>query len=521
MKKIAGNREIAYKSEDFNAGTENYRKNMDRLLKKAGREGIPVFISEICSNVRDLKPFCSVPDDNYPLASSVYQEAMENENSGKFNQAYALFNSARDLDCIRFRAPGEMNEIIRDLALKHKSYLVPTNSEYFEASSPNRLVGDNLMTEHVHPNIEGYFLLADAFFNALASSGVLGAAAGTIYYKNSSYYQRNWGYTELDSLTAVHVVNLLKTNWPFQSLASSSDDYRNHYRPSTLVDSLAFGIASSPLFSMEDGHNTLAEYYLSKADFYKAFKEYYANLKYNPYNVNYYNQAIHCLTFINDFTLALKLAEESLALQESVYALYIKGEILFLQGDYAGAVLALTRASEFGNSRETEFQIMQSLHKVYYYAGDSVRVKKIRRQIEKTDPEFQPVYPAEKKEYALYIPRQVEGQVNQAYEFYATGNFERALPAFLESLKIKETSLANKCIGDILFIRGDSSALVYYQKAFPDYRNNVTVLYKMAQLYAGFRQTSEARKMLEVIKMVDPGSEKIPLLEQAINKIAV
>jgi tetratricopeptide (TPR) repeat protein len=186
-----------------------------------------------------------------------------------------------------------------------------------------------------------------------------------VLYKNSSYYQKNWGYTELDSLVALHSVNLLKTNWPFQSLESTSNEYRQKYNPQSFADSLAFSVVTTANISIEDGHNILAEYYLKNGNYYNAFKEYYANVKYDPFQVLHYNNAIHCLTFTNDFSLALKLVNRSLELKETFYAYYIKGEIMFLKGDYSSAIKAMHKAGEFDNSVEVKLQILNSLHKLY------------------------------------------------------------------------------------------------------------------------------------------------------------
>jgi tetratricopeptide (TPR) repeat protein len=488
-------------------------------MQKVRKKNVPIFISEICSNVKDMEPFCSVKTEAYPLASEVFSNAAKNETEGNTDKAYELYNYARDLDCIRFRASGEVNEIIHELAEKNGSFLVPMKTDYFESISPDRLIGNNLMTEHVHPNIDGYFLMADAFFNEITSSGIMGEELNPVYYKNSKYYQKNWGYTELDSLVAVHGVNLLKTNWPFQSLESSSEGYRQSYVPNSFIDSLAFGIATIANLTLKDGHNTMAEYYLEKGDYYRAFKEYYANVKFDPFQVMYYNNSIHCLTYTNDFNLALKLANQSLGLKETFYAYYIKGEILFLKADYSGAVKALYKAAEFENSVEVKLQVLNSLYKSYSYKGDRASAEKILAELRKVNPDYLPEYPAERKNYVFYIPVQVEEKVNHAYKLYREGKFDEALNLFLNTLEMKETSLANRCVGDILFTRNDSSSLIYYQKAYPDYQNNIDFLFNLGVLFIHYNQVEKAKKILNEIKNLNPGNEKILLLEQEINAL--
>jgi tetratricopeptide (TPR) repeat protein/lysophospholipase L1-like esterase len=520
MKRIVSNKEIAYKGSTYNTGMQYYRENMDELLHKIRKKNIPVFISEICSNVKDIEPFCSVKTEAYPPASSVFSNARKSEDTGNYIEAKELYNYAKDLDCIRFRASEEINEIIHEVALKNNAHLVRMKTDYFEAVSPNSIIGENLMTEHVHPNIDGYFLMADAFFNDITSSGILEGELDPVLYKNSAYYQKNWGYTELDSLVASHGVNILKTNWPFQSLESTSNEYRQNYKPQSFVDSLAFRVVTSANITIEDGHNILAEYYLKNGDYYKAFKEFYANVKYDPFQVLHYNNAIHCLTFTNDFSLAFKLADKSLELKETFYANYIKGEILFLQGDYSSAIKALHKSAEFDNSVEVKLQILNSLHELYTYSGNQKKADEVLKEIRKVNPDFKPEYPIERKNYVFYIPVQVEEQVNKAYSFYRERNFDQALGLFLNSLTIKETSLANRCVGDILFTRNDSSAIIYYQRAYPDYQNNINFLFNLGILYVQYKQAEDAKRMLEEIKDLNPNFEKIPLLEQEIKALS-
>jgi tetratricopeptide (TPR) repeat protein len=372
------------------------------------------------------------------------------------------------------------------------------------------------MTEHVHPNIEGHFLMAEAFFNEVTASGILGEL-NPIFYKSSAYYKRNWGYTELDSLVAVHIVELLKTNWPFQSPESTSAEYRRNYIPSNFVDSLAFSIAAMANITIEDGHILLAEEFVQNGEFYKAFKEYYANVKYDPYNEMNYNNAIHCLTYINDFSLALKLVNRSLELKETFYAYYIKGEILFLKSDYEAALKAMYRAAELEDRMEVRLQILISLHKLYYYMRNETKTAELLKEIRKVNKDFQPDYPADKKNFVFYIPVQVEENVKKAFHFYEDGKQDLALNLFLKTLEIKETSLANRCVGDILRNQKDSLALIYYQKAYPDCSKDIDFLFEMSILYLEHQQINNAQVLLDEIKKIDPEFNKLAVLEKEIQ----
>ncbi|MBA7519720.1 hypothetical protein ES705_11807 [subsurface metagenome] len=517
MKLIVDNKEIPYKSETYNKGIEIFEKNIDKLLKKVKNKNVPFFISEVISNTKDLEPFCSVEYNQYPSADEVFNEAKNNEKEGLLNEAKEKYYEAKDLDCIRFRASEEINEIIHKLAAKYPINLVPM-IHYFEKASSNELIGNNLFTEHVHPNIDGYFIMADAFYNKLAKSKLIGEKSDPLYYKNSAYYKRNWGYTALDSLVGVHKVNSLRSYWPFQPLDNPlSLDYLDTYKPASFVDSLAFEVFKVRDLTIRDAHIILANTYKNKGDYYKAFREFDAAIKYFPYQVKDYLEAAACLMQINDFNLALECYNKALELQPTFFAYYYKSEVLFLKGDFNEAIKTLTMAAELDKSKNAEEKILKKLYKIYYYAGDAIKAQETLNELKKINPDYTPSIPG-RKDYVYYIPIQVEDQVNKALTDYRSKNFDVALDELLQSLEIKETSIANRCIGDILFTRNDSNSIIYYQKAYPDYKNNINFLFNMGILYLQYQLIDDANKVLEEIKKLDPDFEKIPLLEQEINK---
>jgi len=49
-----------------------------------------------------------------------------------------------------------------------------------------------------------------------------------------------------------------------------------------------------------------------------------------------------------------------------------------------------------------------------------------------------------------------------------------------------------------------------------NYKDNINFLFNMGILYLQYKQSDNAKNFLEEIKKLDPGFEKIPLLEQEI-----
>ncbi len=518
MKVIADNKEIPYKSEMYNRVLETYEKNISKILEKTQNKNIPVFISEVVSNIKGIRPFCSTDKNGLPPAIPIYEKAIEHEKRGEYKTAQTNFYLAKDLDCIRFRASEEINGIIHDLAEQMNAYLVPMKNSYFEEASPNKIIGNNLLTEHVHPNIEGYFLMADAFFNAIADSKLIGKTLNAVYYKNSAYYKKNWGYTDLDSLVGMHRVNILKSYWPFQPLNKTVVDYVDKYRPLSTIDSLALAVIKTPTFKINEAHKILANKYTHEKDYLNAYKEYYAAILYNPFEVKDYLDISNCLIKINDLPLALEFLNKSLDLQETLYAYLKIGEILSYKDEYEGAIKAFKKALELDEKHEYDEIILSKLYESYLHNGNDQESKEILDEIKSINPGYQYLSQKNKRLYVNFIPLQVESQIKYAINYYNKGDYDTALDELLHSIEIKETSIANRIIGDILLRRNDKNAIVYYLKAYPDYKKDINYLYDLGILYlVGYRALDKATETLEEMKRLDPDNKRTSALEEKIQ----
>ena len=210
MARVARDKDIALGSAQFQAGLKQFDSNLSRLLAKYQRAGIPVYISTLVSNLAGQPPFNSKPipataklqlqqlaeanteagtadSNDAALLSTLssqadaehsadfhYQLALVHQQRNQHRQANAQFLQAKEHDLLRFRAPEAINQQIRQLARRYNATLVD-NEAAFIANSPDGVTGNNLLLEHVHPNVQGYFLLADSFYNALGRNQALGS----------------------------------------------------------------------------------------------------------------------------------------------------------------------------------------------------------------------------------------------------------------------------------------------------------------------------------------------------------
>jgi tetratricopeptide (TPR) repeat protein len=89
---------------------------------------------------------------------------------GAFETAKAHYLLAKEHDLLRFRAPERINETIRDLATKYKNVTLVDAHSALVQRSPNGIIGSNFMLEHLHPNLTGYYVISNSFYEAFARS---------------------------------------------------------------------------------------------------------------------------------------------------------------------------------------------------------------------------------------------------------------------------------------------------------------------------------------------------------------
>ena len=242
MEVMAREQQIPYDSEVYSAGIDQFKSNFQKIISKYQGHDIPVILSTLVSNERDIKPFIS--ED---LEETKFEEALENNlkaaseiakknakaayKLGQFyiekqqDSAKKYFHIAKELDLLRFRAPEEINEIIVELSEEENVYLV-NSKEFFQANSKNGIIGNELMTEHVHPNVEGNFIIADAFYNKIKELQFINGWENFISYEEAF---QDIPITRIDSIRGKMIVEDLKRSWPYVLDMSGRNPVRGYH----------------------------------------------------------------------------------------------------------------------------------------------------------------------------------------------------------------------------------------------------------------------------------------------------
>jgi hypothetical protein len=90
---------------------------------------------------------------------------------GRLDEARASYRRASDLDSVPHGAPTRWNTLLDEVARETGSLLVDAEAA-LEAESGDRLVGDDLFTDMMHPNLRAHQRIARAVAEGLRVAGV-------------------------------------------------------------------------------------------------------------------------------------------------------------------------------------------------------------------------------------------------------------------------------------------------------------------------------------------------------------
>jgi tetratricopeptide (TPR) repeat protein len=348
MSRMAKDKYIVLNSEKFNAGIVQFRENLKDILNLIKEKGIPVILGRLVSNFKDQKPFISINTPEYKTADQVYEDAQLELKNHNIDKADSIFRLAKDLDALRFRAPEKVNEVINNLGKEYNIEIVPIDS-IFDSASPDGIVGNNFIVDHLHPNLKGYQLIGKAFYNAMEKSGNLPKFENPKipYARQDSLTKVDFIFTDLDSAIGRNIVALLKNDWPFVE-EGRSQPTEDLFKTKNFIDSLALEYLEKKI-SWADVHLNAATSYLRRND----IEEY----------LKYINAIIYQYSTLKDFSSTLKYFYENNKINPADYTTKRLGIIDLYLGDYDKAINYL---SESYKSNPGDTQILYNLALAYF-----------------------------------------------------------------------------------------------------------------------------------------------------------
>ena len=517
MERIVKDKYIPLDGDIYQAGKNQFRKNIEEIIEMAKDAGVKVIISELVSNIEGNKPFESVKSNSLPSADEEYKKALESLKQGNYGEAKNEFYFAKDLDALRFRAPEEFNKIIHEVAEENKIPVVPME-KYFEERSPHGIIGDNLMLDHLHPNIDGYFLMADAFYNTMRDAKLISTNWEQKNTKPSAYYRNNWGYTPLDSMYAYLSVLQLKGGWPFIKTDEPNFALSN-YIPINKIDSVAAAILLTRELTLEQGHIELANYYDRKGKPELEFKEFNALIYTVPYLDLFYEPAIKILTKLGDYNHALQLLFQLLYYQKSAFAYQWIGQIYLINNETIKGITFLEKAIKTGSQ---DMLLLYNLGRAYYNIsqfaeGDSIITRLKEKSADKTLISNLELFRKTSYEnFGIAL-----SYLKKTRALMESKEYDKANGLIQKSLSVRETPEAYELSGIIKLVQNKKSeALLNFEKADAlSYKISQGLLYNLTYAYYINSDFNKAKYTFDKLNKFYPTFKDPANLKGKLSKI--
>lgn len=510
MERIVSEQIIPLESELYKKGEKQFSSNLEEILQQAEKAKVPVVLSELVSNLGNQPPFESVQSDTFPPASEIYRQAQKLETLGEYEKALQMYTRAKDLDALRFRATERFNKIIHKLASKYDIPVVPMK-QIFSEYSPHGITGNELILEHLHPNMDGYFLMADGFFRTLRAEGFIGREWDTGRTKNSVEYKRNWGMTALDTIYGNLSIRWLKGGWPFQPKEFHNTSLET-YTPRNKIDSTALQVLIDMEMGLEVGHLNLAKHYRERKEYEQAYKEYRALIYTIPHEIMFYEGAAEMLLELNQEKKAISILEESLRIRKNAFAIKQLARLYLLNGNTNKALLYLAQADP-AQIKDEEF--LNILAHTYIAAGQFEKFHKTLEHMNSRKNGLLKVIQYNDSAKSRHLAEQYN---SASLPLLKKRNFKPARVLLTQSLDIQKTAQANKWMGQILLLEKQySGGITYLQKAETMGLKDSDLLYNLAAANYYTNNKKEAVRYLRKLKRTNPDHPDPSGLKKKLN----
>lgn len=384
MSRIVGDQNIPLNSSKYFEGISQFEGNMRDILEMAKEKNIPVVLGTLVSNLKDQYPFVSSSENGLPPANKIFREARQEYKAGNYKKASLLFRKAKDLDALRFRAPEKINQTIVNLAKEFNCPVVQIDSA-LNAVSPYGIIGDNLMTDHLHPNLEGYQLIGKLFYESLGKNNLL-PKSGEVKIDNQVQNDltiKNFIFTKLDSVIADFRIKLLKNDWPFVDKKAVMSLHQL-FTPKDFIDSTALKVLDG-IMEWEEAERNAAALYIVKKNYSSFQNQMNALISEYPIINSYYEFAANELLKVNQYDNAYSFLTRKYSLKPDAYTTKWLGIIDLSKGKNDSAVKYLEESLLFDSN---DSQVLYNLSGAYARKGNYKKALDCINQCIKINPRY-------------------------------------------------------------------------------------------------------------------------------------
>jgi tetratricopeptide (TPR) repeat protein len=215
------------------------------------------------------------------------------------------------------------------------------------------------MLEHLHPNIDGYFIIADAFFEALARASL----ANTLVHASRDSARAEVPVTAIDSIAGLLHADRLTSGWPFQPRGITRTPRVDTMKATTVPEQLAKDMVLGTI-AWPEATERLRTEYEKGGNVDKAIHAALVMAQEYRYSAQPYLDAARISVGAHRTEDALRFTLAALAREETARTSELAGLLLLRTGDNARALRYLRRAAELSPTDRriaTTFQAAEAL----------------------------------------------------------------------------------------------------------------------------------------------------------------
>jgi lysophospholipase L1-like esterase len=154
-----------FKSEHRADLSDQERQRFDALVGEAQSR----YRTDVRGAVARLKEALTI-DERY--ATVWFELGKCYETLGQTDAARAALIHARDEDICPLRLPSDMEQALREIASDEDVPLIDSHA-LLEARTPNGILGNGWLVDHIHPSFDGHQLIAEALLAQMMQDGLV------------------------------------------------------------------------------------------------------------------------------------------------------------------------------------------------------------------------------------------------------------------------------------------------------------------------------------------------------------
>ncbi|MBP7460558.1 MAG: hypothetical protein KBA26_04670 [Candidatus Delongbacteria bacterium] len=356
MSHLISARRLRHDEPVFRETLSDYQRNLDQIVNFCRDHHWPLLVSTLISNTRDFAPFSSYhgrdfgADDSSRWEESILKwrrsgtrtDSLEALNRlveldsvyadvryerARLTGNAADYQAALDYDAIRFRAPSGINAIIKNYHDPENRIWVLDLDAHLRSFSPGGEIGNEWMTEHLHPNREGYWEMARYY------AGLIIKQFFTESSRDLPDRSPVMGYTDLDLYAAHKTIENLTRQAPYRRQILLYPELTD--RPDTpLMDTLSTRFLSGRM-SWADYHLSYGRFLYGRKEDERAGHEFMALFDVFPQYPEYLMEAGDSLVLHDNNSQAMAFYEKAFAADSTLLEALAKiGSLYYFEGEY-------------------------------------------------------------------------------------------------------------------------------------------------------------------------------------------